>query len=66
MSQLYENVIPPVFFPPLIMPFYKGVPPIQESFIVASAKPGRSVFLAPNPLDPLRLYHHNVTNAESG
>ena len=66
MSQVSENFIPPALFPPILMPSYKGVPPIQESIILASTKPVRSVFLAPNPLDPLRLYHHNVTNAESG
>ena len=48
------------------MPLYKGVPLIQDSVILASAKPGRSFLLASNTSDPISLYPHNVANAESG
>ena len=66
MFQVVENVIPPVFFPPIHIPLHKGVTTMQESFILASAKPGRIIFLASYTWDPLSLYQHNVANLDSG
>ena len=53
-------------FPTLLIPLYKVVPTMKESVILASAKHGRSVFLASNPWEHISLYQHNVANADSG
>ena len=39
---------------------------MQESIILDSSKPGRSIFLAPNPWYPLILIQHNDADTVIG
>ena len=66
MSQVANNVIPPVLVSFNLMDFYKGVPFMQEYIILSSSEPDWSVFLASNIRDPISLYWNNVTNTYSG